>query len=113
MSKLNKCERMQRKELLVMFKKDGGQLFSDETFGTTVAVMPVNSEFRKHRFALVSTAFCSYQDVWSRKYGEHRVLMRMYQGQYIKMPVPDDPNGNAFTVIAEQVMMAYEYCTSY
>lgn len=108
MSKLNKCERIQRKKLLVRFNQDGGQLFSNESTGTTVAVMPVNPEFRKHKFAMVSTSFCSLNDKWSRKYGEYRALMRMYQGQYLKMPVPNTPD--KFGFIAARVMELYGMC---
>lgn len=107
MSKLTKHQKRERKLLLAEFMELGGQLFSDEEYGVTVAIMPVNPCFKDHKFALVSTAFCSYQDTWSRKYGEYLALVRiMYQGEYIKMPVPN--TSHKFEFMACRVMELYD-----
>jgi len=90
--KLTKNEKNLRKIMKAAFMGNGGQLFSDESSGMTVAVRPTRGS--DSRFCEVSLAFCDFtEDSFNRKMGEFVALDKWEQGQFVRVPMyADEPS---------------------
>ena len=67
----------------------GGQLFSNELSGMTVAIRPICGPDSK--FCEVALAFCDYsEDSFNRKMGEFVALDKWEQGQFVRVPRYDN-----------------------
>jgi hypothetical protein len=84
--KLTKNEKNLRKIMKEGFMGQGGELFSDETSGMTVAVRLTC--WLNSRFCEVSLAFCDFsEDTFNRKRGEFVVLQKWEHGNFVKVPM--------------------------
>jgi hypothetical protein len=84
--KLTKPEKSLRKIMKEGFMDQGGELFSNETSGMTVAVRPICGS--ASRFCEVSLAFCDFaDDTFNRKRGEFVVLQKWEQGNFVAVPM--------------------------
>jgi hypothetical protein len=84
--KLTKPEKNLRKIMKAGFMDQGGELFSNETAGMTVAVRPICGSDSK--FCEVSLAFCDFEDdTFNRKRGEFVVLQKWEQGNFVTVPI--------------------------
>ena len=90
--KLTKPEKNLRKIMKATFMGNGGQLFSDEASGMTVAVRPTRGS--DSRFCEVTIAFCDFaEDSFNRKMGEFVALDKWEQGQFVRVPIyADEPS---------------------
>lgn len=77
--KLTAAEKMDRKEYKGMMTAQNGQMFTDETFGTTVVVVPACGR-TDSEFVQVAVAQCSPGDTFKRKRGELVALERWADG---------------------------------
>jgi hypothetical protein len=87
--KLTKNEKNLRKIMKADFMEQGGQLFSDEPSGMTVAIRPTCGP--DSRFCEVALAFCDFaEDSFNRKMGEFVALDKWEQGQFVRVPRYDN-----------------------
>ena len=84
--KLTKHEKNLRKIMKIAFMGNGGQLFSDEASGMTVAARPTCGS--DSRFCEVALAFCDFsEDTFNRKMGEFVVLDKWERGEFVRVPL--------------------------
>ena len=86
-SKLNSNQKTLRKNLLVRFTGDGGEIFSFPEHRTTVAIVP---EFTGSKMSRVSVSICSPDEFkFRRKVGECFALDKLFMGEYVIVPTPN------------------------
>lgn len=86
MMKLTKIERMQRKFMREDLRSQGGDVFSFEDAGLTVAVCPA-AQGEDAEFARVAVAQCDFKDdEYNRKRGEYLVLNRWACNETFAVP---------------------------
>lgn len=86
-SKLNSVQKTLRKNMLVKFTGEGGEIFSFSEHRTTVAIVP---EFTGSKMSRVSVSICSPDEVkFRRKVGEYFALDKLFVGEYVVVPTPN------------------------
>ena len=89
MAKMTSTEKNIRKNLRAQLRKQGGELFTFESYGVTVAIRP-SIPGGNARFYQVSVSTCSGNDKFKRKVGELVALEYLLTyGRFISVRAPD------------------------
>jgi hypothetical protein len=91
-SKLEKSEKAELKVMREMLARDGGYVFSFPDRCVTIAIKPALRGAARCKTSNIAMAVCNPNEMkFRRTVGEYAALQRLYDGQFMTVPIVDFP----------------------